>query len=341
MRTFVCVMIALSLLAGEAKARIWTTATGKAKVEADFLGMENGIVKLELSRTGKVVLLPLNAFSEADQRYVKEQPAPIKTPWRTAEPLLASLEKRLLKAGTAAPRDPQPHVLRGILLMQMRELDEAIREFGEALRVAPNSPHAFHGRALTRQKKDDLAAWKDFDRVVSLAPQWSAAYRNRGEYCYKLALCRKIDQESGKMIDAARPRLEELREREMEQRPWRPLDGFTWRKASPPLVFLKLAKMDFERAKQITNSDDDLEQACSLLEKASVDEAVVLLSEAISRDTISSPAYRKRADAHLQLGELEKAITDLSMAIQIDPRDADTLRDLSRAYDELDRTRDN
>lgn len=340
MRTLVYAMIAFGLLAAEANARIWTDATGKAKVDAEFLGMEDGMVKLKFSRTGKLALVPLEAFSEADQQYVKELPKAIKSPWRGAEPLLASLEKRLLKAGTAAPQDPQPHVLRGILLLQVREFDQAIREFNEALKLAPNSPYALNGRGLARQEKDELAAWKDSDRAVSLAPHWSDARRIRGEHYYRLALSRKNDPALEKVIEVERSRLEELCKRETSKRPWQPLNGFTWRNASRQHLLRELAKMDVERADQLGVRDDALERACSLLEKGRVDEAVVLFSGAISRDKVSSPSYRKRADAYLRLGELEKAITDSSMAVQINPRDASALRDLARAYDELEKTRD-
>jgi len=336
MRTLVCVVIAFGPLAGEANARVWTDATGKAKVDAEFLGMENGMVKLKFSRTGKVALVPLEAFSEAGQQYVKDQLPSVKN----GELLLANLEKRLRNSDAAHSQDPQPHVLLGILLIQRGEFDEAIREFDEAIKLAPNSPYAFHGRGLARQKKEELvAAWKDFDRAIAFAPRWSVAYRNRGENFYKLSLSRKIDPALEKMVEAARSRLEELRKRETSKRPWQPLDGFTWRDASRQHLLRRLAKMDVERADQIGVRDDDFERACSLLEKGSVDEAVLLFSRAISRDAVSSPGYRKRAEAYLRLGESEEAITDLSMAIQINPRDAGALRDLARACEKVDKTR--
>ena len=336
MRTLVCVVIAFGPLAGEANARVWTDATGKAKVDAEFLGMENGMVKLKFSRTGKVALLPLEAFSEADQQYVEEQHPSVKN----AELSLANLERRLRKANAAHPKDPQPHVLFGILLIQQDEFDEAIREFDKAIKLAPDSPYAFHARGLAWQKKDELAAaWKDFDRAISLAPHWAAAYRNRGENHYKLSWSRKSDPALEKMIDAARSRLEELRKREIPKHPWQSHDGFTWRNADRQHLLRRLATMDVDRAYQFGVRDDDFQRACSLLENGSVDEAVLLFSRAISRDVVSSPGYRKRAEAYLRLGESEKAITDLSMAIHINPRDASTLRDLARAYEEVDETR--
>jgi tetratricopeptide (TPR) repeat protein len=338
MRALTFVIIALSLLAGEAKARIWTDATGKAKVDAEFLGMENGMVKLKFTRTGKVAVVPLEAFSEADQQYVEEQVPSVKN----AELFLANLETRLRKANAAHPKDPQPHVLSGILLIQQDEFDEAIREFDKAIKLAPDSPYAFHARGLAWQKKGELAAaWKDFDRAISLAPHWAAAYRNRSENHYKLSWFRKSDPALEKMIDAARSRLEELRKREIPKHPWQSHDGFTWRNADRQHLLRRLATMDADRAYQLGVRDDALERACSLLEKGRMDEAVMLFSGAIRRDTVSSPSYRKRADAYLRLGELEKAITDLSMAVQINPRDASALRDLARAYHELDKTRDN
>lgn len=338
MRTLVCVTISLSLLAAEAKARIWIDATGKARVEADFLGMEDGLVKLKFSRTGKVVLLPLEAFSEADQQYVKDQLPFVKN----ADLHLANLERRLRNTCANDPKDTQPYVLLGILLIQREEFDEAIYEFDRAIKADARNPYAFHGRGLAWQKKNELAAaWKDSDRAIALASEWSAAYRDRGNSFLKLSFSRESDPALENLIDAERSRLEELRKRETAKLPWQPLDGFTWRNASRQHLLRRLAKMDVERADQIAALDNVFKRACSLLENGCVDEAVVLLSRALSRDRVSSPAYRKRADAYLRLGDLEKAIADLSMAIQIDPRDTSTLRDLARAYHELDRTRDN
>ena len=67
MRVMAFSVLLVGLLAANASARIWTDSSGKGKVDAEFLGMEEGQVKLQF-RTGKTVLLPLGTLSEEDQQ---------------------------------------------------------------------------------------------------------------------------------------------------------------------------------------------------------------------------------------------------------------------------------
>jgi len=52
-----------------APARNWTDRTGKYQVEAEFVGFQNGLVHLKRA-DGKIVAVPLEAFSAADRRFV-------------------------------------------------------------------------------------------------------------------------------------------------------------------------------------------------------------------------------------------------------------------------------
>ena len=74
MRVVAFSLLLVGILAANASARIWTDASGKGKVDAEFVGMEEGQVKLQF-RTGKVVLLPLGTLSEEDQQFVKGEVA--------------------------------------------------------------------------------------------------------------------------------------------------------------------------------------------------------------------------------------------------------------------------
>ena len=49
------------------RLRTWTDATGKFKVEAEFLGLTDGQVKLR-RKDGREVALPLARLSPADQQ---------------------------------------------------------------------------------------------------------------------------------------------------------------------------------------------------------------------------------------------------------------------------------
>ena len=75
MRVFALGLLLVGLMATSASARIWTDSSGKGKVDAEFAGMEEGQVKLQFARTGKVVLVPLGTLSEDDQKFVKGEVA--------------------------------------------------------------------------------------------------------------------------------------------------------------------------------------------------------------------------------------------------------------------------
>lgn len=55
----------------EREFREWTTADGKFKVEAQFVGKLGNTVRLKRKDTEKIIMVPLDKFSEADQAYVK------------------------------------------------------------------------------------------------------------------------------------------------------------------------------------------------------------------------------------------------------------------------------
>ena len=51
--------------------RTWTDSTGKHKIEATFLGIEDNKVKLHRT-DGKELAVPLDRLSKADQEFAKK-----------------------------------------------------------------------------------------------------------------------------------------------------------------------------------------------------------------------------------------------------------------------------
>ena len=70
-------VIALIVCASSVFARRWTDSTGKYGVEAEFVALDEGNVRL-LRSDGKMISVPIEILSEADRRYVDsmEQPVP-------------------------------------------------------------------------------------------------------------------------------------------------------------------------------------------------------------------------------------------------------------------------
>lgn len=74
MKRLLIVLLIVSLFTpiALAAARTWKSSNGKYSVEAELIGFEDGKVKLKKAN-GKVVKVPLESLSDADQKFVKEQ----------------------------------------------------------------------------------------------------------------------------------------------------------------------------------------------------------------------------------------------------------------------------
>jgi hypothetical protein len=68
----VCFVFAVGV--SGAAARKWTDTTGKFNVEAEFVEVQNGKVRLK-KPDGKIVVVPLEKLSAADQAFVKSRPS--------------------------------------------------------------------------------------------------------------------------------------------------------------------------------------------------------------------------------------------------------------------------
>ncbi len=74
---------------------------------------------------------------------------------------------RFQEAARRAPRDERPHEQLGLLYLEQRRVDEAIREYNEALRLSPNLPQAQLGLARAYRQKGDLAKARQFFEAVT------------------------------------------------------------------------------------------------------------------------------------------------------------------------------
>jgi tetratricopeptide (TPR) repeat protein len=73
------------------------------------------------------------------------------------------------------------YFLRGNGRAENGDLDQAIAEFTEALRIAPQSAAAYHNRAVVRARKGEHdKAIADFTKALRFDPEDAATYRNRG-----------------------------------------------------------------------------------------------------------------------------------------------------------------
>jgi tetratricopeptide (TPR) repeat protein len=70
---------------------------------------------------------------------------------------------------------------RGNLWRDRGELDNAIDDFNEAIRLDPKNAAAYNNRGSARSDKNELdKAIADFDSAIEIDPKFASAYRNRG-----------------------------------------------------------------------------------------------------------------------------------------------------------------
>jgi Flp pilus assembly protein TadD len=82
---------------------------------------------------------------------------------------------------------------RGIAYANKGDLDRAIADFNEAIRLDPTDPHAYNNRGSAYENKGDHErAITEYDEAIRLDPKYALAYHNR---CWSRALTgRDLDQ---------------------------------------------------------------------------------------------------------------------------------------------------
>jgi tetratricopeptide (TPR) repeat protein len=244
------------LLASGVSARTWTDASGERSVDAAYIGFEYGQVKLQFTRTGKTVLVPLSALSEQDQRFVNEQIAREQADKEAAEgppdPFTLAIRND--------PRNPAHYVARGMARTSNEDYDGAIEDFTKAIKLDPRDATIYNARGIAHQRKNELiAAEREFDKAIELDPQYASAYRNRGENLRKLALDK---EQSIPELDAAIEKWQRFwnyaRRDNLRRAPWQPLNA-TRGDVSRRAVLWQMAKIDTEFGNRIERDHDHRE----------------------------------------------------------------------------------
>lgn len=102
--------------------------------------------------------------------------------WRQC---LSDASPATLEACTALiqsnPRNDGAYVNRGIAYRRLGDLDRAIRDYDEAIRVNPRAADAFNNRGNAFRARDEHErAMRDYDQAIRLDPHYAHAFNNRG-----------------------------------------------------------------------------------------------------------------------------------------------------------------
>ena len=109
------------------------------------------------------------------------RPAPAADPESDSVAALREDERRLTEKIEQDPTDAESYFRRGLLREELHELDKAIEDYDEAIRLGPKNPLAYIGRGSAwNDKREYEKAIADFDEAIRLDPKNSLARVGRG-----------------------------------------------------------------------------------------------------------------------------------------------------------------
>ncbi len=209
----------------------------------------------------------------------------------------------------ANPADPVNWHRRGVAWRLKNNVDAAIRDFDESLRLSPD-PAVFlsRGNALFAKGEIDRAI-RDFNETIRLDPKAVDAFNNRG-----LAWAGKRDFDAAIRDYSEAIRLDPKSALAFNNR------GIAW-----------ASKQDFDRAIRDYDEAIRLDPSSSAVyanrgyarsAKADYDRALLDYDEAIRLDPKSAYALSNRGIAWARTKEFDRALRDLDQAIQLNPNDS-------------------
>jgi tetratricopeptide (TPR) repeat protein len=200
------------------------------------------------------------------------------------------------------------YLLRGIQRVDKGDLEGAITDYDQAIRLNPNNDEAYYNRGIWRSEKGDIdGAIADYDQAIRLNPKAASAYINRGAARY-----RKGDTD-GSIADL---------DRAVELNPKNAL-------AYSNRCFTIKLKGDFDDA--IADCDQairlDANNVRAFVNRAlvrqamgDIDGAIADYDQAIRLDPKFVGARFNRGNVYLKNGNFDRAIADYAQAILIDPK---------------------
>jgi tetratricopeptide (TPR) repeat protein len=197
---------------------------------------------------------------------------------------------------------------RGYAYSHKGDLDRAIADYSEAIRIDPVDADAFTSRGVAyRAKGDNDRAIADFNEAIRLDPKDAVAFNNRGyAYSAKGDLDRAIaDYSEAIRLD--------------------PKHGIAFNNRG--IAYLKKgdngsAIVDYSEAIRINPEDADAfnSRAVAYRAKGDLDRAIADYNEAIRLDPKSGEAFVSRGSAYSAKGDLDRAIADYNEAIRLNPK---------------------
>jgi tetratricopeptide (TPR) repeat protein len=222
------------------------------------------------------------------------------------------------------------HLNRGVEREAKKDLDGALADYEEAIRIDATGALGYANRAGIRYKKQEYdAAIPDLDKAIELDPNYLRAYMDRGDaYREKGDLSKAMEAYKKALTlnpsDERKARIENALSNAYVDR------GVDQKEASAELA-------DYDEALRINpNNVVGLNNRGAVYTlKEEYDKAIQDLDLAIKLKPDYARAFRNRGDAYRGKGDRDRAIADYKQALSLNPNDA-LKEDIEKALAELE-----
>jgi tetratricopeptide (TPR) repeat protein len=281
------------------------------KCEGEWLHVKSPVSEAEVLAADVVTL-------ESAVEYFTTEIRAAATPWKHKLRGLAyqwqgdlpSAQADIEAAVQLAPRDPELHCQRGVLLLAKQEIDPAIAAFTEALRVNPQFADAYRRRSEAwLASNQPNRAIDDLTAVIALDPEDLMALLERAKL---LAMAGEFDRAANdftKLLERNPGNLEILRAR------------------------AELRLIGKHTAEGIADLNEILRQrpgdprilyvrGLAFGQSGEHDKALADFTAIVERDVANADAYFARAAVYLKLERYDRALRDLTEIVRLEPQNA-------------------
>ena len=226
---------------------------------------------------------------------------------------IGELDKAIDDFDEALKLDPRSAVIwknRGIAWISKSDNDKALEDLDNAIRLNSNDAKSFYCRGVVWDDKSELdRAFADYSEAIRLDPLFQYAYHNRGNI---LNLRGEYDLAIADFNEAIRINPDDVMAFNNRGNSW-------------------IEKQDYDKAIEDYSAaiglapdlrDPHHNRGNVWYSKAEYDKAIADYSEAIQIDPNDAVSYENRGAARSNMGEFNLAFEDLDMARHIDPENA-------------------
>jgi tetratricopeptide (TPR) repeat protein len=207
---------------------------------------------------------------------------------------------------------------RGEARYRAGDLDGALSDYSEALRIDPDYPEAYSNRgSVRRAKQDHQAAISDYDEAIRLDPDHAAAYNNRGFEHAGLGDVERAISDYNEAVRLDPDFAVAFVNRGNIREALGDYDGAI-------ADFTAAIRSDNHYATAFNNRGNARQAMKDLVS------AIADYTEAIRLDPAYADAFFNRALARASHGDTNGAISDIRRAQALNPDDAEFARELAR-----------